>query len=257
MLERPYDFNWYLLAPFGTRAIIYKDSDVRASWAPHGLDAWYLGPSKDHYCCHHYCVPRTMGYRISGSANLFSQHCQEPLYSHYSHIRELSPELQENMLTIGRKAKTLKVLKLLARHLDAYISGTPPPPPAPEQRVGDEGQTVLTSIGREECLAIQMVSYAPPTMLANNPTSKGVLQAKVHTHQRTTRHNTPGALPKITHPKIVPPLQANTQTQSAATQGNNAHGPTPAGMENQNSSQRHGAKTINLTHIWQPAHQIP
>jgi hypothetical protein len=54
-------------------------------------------------------------------------------------------------------------------------------------------------------------------MLANNPTSKRVLQAKARTHQRTTQHNTPGALPQITHPKIAPPLQANTLTQSAIT----------------------------------------
>jgi hypothetical protein len=53
-------------------------------------------------------------------------------------------------------------------------------------------------------------------MLANNPTSKLVLQAKVCTHQCMNRRNMPGALPKTTCPKIVPPLQANTQTQSAA-----------------------------------------
>jgi hypothetical protein len=53
MLEGPYNFNLYPLAPLGTRVIIYKDLDTRASWAPHGLDAWYLGPSKDHYHCHH------------------------------------------------------------------------------------------------------------------------------------------------------------------------------------------------------------
>jgi hypothetical protein len=56
------------------------------------------------------------------------------------------------------------------------------PPPAPEQRVGDEGQRVLANIGQEECPAIQRVSSASPTMLANNSTSKRVLQAKARTH---------------------------------------------------------------------------
>ena len=51
-LKGPYDGNHYPLAPLGTRAIIYEDSDTRALWAPHDLDAWYLGPSKDHYQCH-------------------------------------------------------------------------------------------------------------------------------------------------------------------------------------------------------------
>jgi hypothetical protein len=48
-LEGLYDWNRYPLAPLGTKAIIYEDSDTRASWAPHGLDAWFLGPSRDHY----------------------------------------------------------------------------------------------------------------------------------------------------------------------------------------------------------------
>jgi hypothetical protein len=118
------------------------------------------------------------------------------------------------MLTVGHKAKTLKVLKLLAQHPEAYISGNPPP--ALEQRVGDEGQRVLADTGQEQCPEIQRVSNAPPTMLANNPTSKWLLQAKSCTHQRTTWRNTPGTISKITRPEIAPPTRANTQTQSKA-----------------------------------------
>jgi hypothetical protein len=115
------------VAPLGTRAIIYEDSDTKAPWAPHGLDMWYLGSSKDHYQCHIYYVPETKGYRVSGSAELFPQHCSEPTYSPDSHIKELLTELQENMSTIGRKTCTVNVLKLLAQHLEAYIMRTPPP----------------------------------------------------------------------------------------------------------------------------------
>jgi hypothetical protein len=57
-LEGPYDWNRYPMAPLGTKAIIYEDSDTCASWALHGLDAWFLGPSKDHYRCHLYFVPK-------------------------------------------------------------------------------------------------------------------------------------------------------------------------------------------------------
>ena len=58
---------------------------------------------------------------VSGSAELFPQHCREPTYSPDSHIKELSTELQENIATVGRKARTVNVLKLLARHLEAYL----------------------------------------------------------------------------------------------------------------------------------------
>ncbi len=48
-LNGPYDWNRYPLAPPGCKAIIYKMPAVRGSWASRSTDAWYLGPSKDHY----------------------------------------------------------------------------------------------------------------------------------------------------------------------------------------------------------------
>ena len=200
-LEGPYDWNRYPLAPLGTRAIIYEDSDTRASWAPHGLDTWYLGPSKDHYRCHIYYVPETKGYRISGSVELFPQHCRKPTYSPDSHIKELSAEIQENMATVGRKARTVNVLKLLARHLEAYLTGAPPP--APEQRVNEwleQRVPKASSPAMATQPEIQRVSDAPHTMVANNLTSKRIMHNKTRTHQRATRRNTPGTLPHIVRP---------------------------------------------------------
>jgi hypothetical protein len=97
-LEGPYKWNRYPMALPGTKAIIYKDADTQASWAPCGLNAWLLGPSKqDHYRSHLYYVPETSGYRVSGSADLFPQHCISPPYSHKTHIQELSTELKESL----------------------------------------------------------------------------------------------------------------------------------------------------------------
>jgi hypothetical protein len=99
-LEGLYDWNCYPMAPPGTKAIIYEDSNTCASWAPHGLDAWLLSPSKDHYRCHLYYVPKTSGYRVSGSANLFPQHCIAPPYLHKTHNQELSAELRESLKNV-------------------------------------------------------------------------------------------------------------------------------------------------------------
>jgi hypothetical protein len=49
LLEGPNAWNRYPLALLGTKAVIYEDANTRASWALHGLNAWLLGPSKDHY----------------------------------------------------------------------------------------------------------------------------------------------------------------------------------------------------------------
>ena len=46
-----FNFNATPLAPPGTRVIIHKQVDNRTSWGAHGRDAWYIGPSLEHYRC--------------------------------------------------------------------------------------------------------------------------------------------------------------------------------------------------------------
>ncbi len=45
----PYDWNCFPLAPPGCKAVIYEAPELWRSWASHGTDAWYVGPSLDHY----------------------------------------------------------------------------------------------------------------------------------------------------------------------------------------------------------------
>ena len=50
-----YDFNFFPMAPPGTRSVVHNKPDQRASCAHHGTPAWYIGPSLEHYCtmkCH-------------------------------------------------------------------------------------------------------------------------------------------------------------------------------------------------------------
>jgi hypothetical protein len=53
----PYNWNRFPLAPLGCKAVVYKAPEMGSSWASHGIDAWYTGPSLDHYQCNHYFVP--------------------------------------------------------------------------------------------------------------------------------------------------------------------------------------------------------
>jgi hypothetical protein len=78
ILNGPYDWNHYPLAPLGCKAVVYKDGNTRGSWASRGVDAFYLGPAKDHYRCNNYYIPDTCAYDVSGSTELFPQHCQLP-----------------------------------------------------------------------------------------------------------------------------------------------------------------------------------
>jgi hypothetical protein len=47
-LNGHFDFNRTPLDPPGTRIVAHENSDQRASWDPHGVDGYYLGPALDH-----------------------------------------------------------------------------------------------------------------------------------------------------------------------------------------------------------------
>ena len=120
-LNGPYNWDRYPLAPPGCKAIIYKASAVWCSWASRGTDAWYLGPSAEHYRCNIYYVPETRAYIILRSAELFPQHCQVLNLSNNAHLKALTEELE---MTTGIAAKTHKgrtLIKALGKAIKAIL----------------------------------------------------------------------------------------------------------------------------------------
>ena len=47
------------LAPAGTKVVIHKKPQNRASWDYHGRTGWYIGPAPDHYRCFRCFIPST------------------------------------------------------------------------------------------------------------------------------------------------------------------------------------------------------
>jgi hypothetical protein len=43
-----FDFNKTPMAPPGTRVLVHEKPDKRGTWAPHGIDGWYVGPALEH-----------------------------------------------------------------------------------------------------------------------------------------------------------------------------------------------------------------
>jgi hypothetical protein len=66
-----FDFNRTPLAPPGTRIMAHEKPDQRASWDPHGLDGYYLGPALDHYRCYQVHITKTKGTRIVDTVECF------------------------------------------------------------------------------------------------------------------------------------------------------------------------------------------
>ena len=62
-LLREFYFNVTPLAPPGTRVVAHTKPAVRGTWAPNGKDAWYVGPSMEHYRCVNCHFPQTRATR--------------------------------------------------------------------------------------------------------------------------------------------------------------------------------------------------
>jgi hypothetical protein len=76
-VHSPYDINKTPIAPIGTKGLVYDDPAVRASWAPHGTDAFYVTPHPQ---------------ALSVSAILHANH---PTMLHCGHMVFISKQLHD------------------------------------------------------------------------------------------------------------------------------------------------------------------
>ena len=219
ILHGPYDWQRFPRAPLGCKAVIYEDGDKRGSWASRGVDGWYLGPSLDHYRCDKYYVPETRAYRISGSTELFPQHCQLPDMTAHQHFRALTDELTECTTPAGATTKGRRLLNLLRQRIDSILN---PPPPVDEQRVNDARiQEEQRVIDENPIVTVQRITNAPPIMTSRNPTAKRALKNTPRLHRRQTRNNTPGIVPVVDFSQpnaTVPPRRSTRVMPSMARQ---------------------------------------
>ena len=64
-LHGEFNYKTTPLFPPRTKVIVHEKPTVRGTWALHGVRGWYLGPSMDHYMCHHVYITKTRGERDS------------------------------------------------------------------------------------------------------------------------------------------------------------------------------------------------
>jgi hypothetical protein len=78
---RKFDYNATPLAPPGCKVLIHEKPSQRASWAPHGVTGWYLGPATEHYRCYRCYVSKTQAERISDTVEFFPKDTFSPKLS--------------------------------------------------------------------------------------------------------------------------------------------------------------------------------
>ena len=200
ILNGPYNWNRYPLASLGCKVVIYKDGDTRGSWALRRVDGWYLGPSKDHYRCDLYFIPKTRAYRISGSTKLFPQHCQIPCLTQQQHFWALTEELTDAVDNANATPTGKRLVKALQRKIEQALN---PNIVRDEQRVREDAQRVAREnqqrvLDNTPILTIPRITDMPAIMQSRNPTAKRRLRDNPRIHRRVTRNNTPNGLPLIT-----------------------------------------------------------
>ena len=83
----PFLFDKTPLAPPGTKVLIHNKPQKRASWAYHGEEGWYIGPSLHHYRCVRCFIPATRRERDADTVDYFPHGDAFPTITIDDHIK--------------------------------------------------------------------------------------------------------------------------------------------------------------------------
>ena len=62
------------MAPPGTKVLVHEKPSQRGTWAPHGIEGYYIGPALEHYRCYTVNINNTKADRIADTLEWFP-HC--------------------------------------------------------------------------------------------------------------------------------------------------------------------------------------
>ena len=91
-------------APAGTRILIHDKPSNRASWAPHGVPGFCLGPASKHYRCYTVWATPTNAVQITDTVAWFPEHVHMP--------------------TVNRHDSVIAAIKNLSNTLTSFASTT-------------------------------------------------------------------------------------------------------------------------------------
>jgi len=210
-VNRKFDYNKTPLAPLGTKGLVYEDPTVRASWAPHGTDAYYVGPALKHYRCLHFYMPGTRRYHVADTWRLYPMHCTTPTISD----TEL-PIIQatDTLTALGgtvpsstsESIERAQAIQQLRNILLPMLQHNAPPPPTtgtPSPRVlrprllaTPETRVPMTSPSPRVLRAVTHNNPPPPMLnptrtptTSNDPTAPTNVRLVRPIHQRHTQRN--------------------------------------------------------------------
>ena len=96
-----YDFMAHPIAPLGTLVVIHEKPSQRASWDPHGVKGFYIGPALDHYRCWRTWVIHTQKQRISDTLAWFPNPLVLPGSSPYEMVHAAIQDLAKALVLMS------------------------------------------------------------------------------------------------------------------------------------------------------------
>ena len=210
-----FDFNVTPLAPPGTRVVAHIKPAVRGTWAPNGEDAWYIGPSMQHYRCVNCYFPHTKATRDVDTVMFFPSTVPFP------------------------KVKIDDFLRQAATDIISILQ-SPPSTTVPSLQAGDEVQNAILKLAT----ILNRVEATPPPP---------ILQPIVQPPPRVLHPSTDSAsAPRVVEPKLSPSQQLS-QTQKwkkPTTQQNRYNLRSTNSKQNTGTNFRHlAARTLLAQHI--------
>ena len=87
-LNGSYNFPSTPMLPPGTKIVVHEKPDQRASWANHGVDAWYTAPALNHYRCVTAFIPKTHKERVADTIKIIPHEIPLPEYSQQHQLKQ-------------------------------------------------------------------------------------------------------------------------------------------------------------------------
>jgi hypothetical protein len=157
-----FGFNCTPIAPPGIHVVVHEKSDRRQTWAPHGVDGWYVGPALDSYRCYCTWIWATQYKRITNSLEWFPHSIPMPVADSYTWVQALIRNIFKEVCNPTNGS----ILPLLATNESAQLQelatifNTPAEVPAPAQ-----SPTALVPVPAQFVPLPDPISPPPPALL--------------------------------------------------------------------------------------------
>jgi hypothetical protein len=128
-----FDFNRTPLGPPGCRVVAHEKPAKRKTWAPHGLDGWYVGPAMESYRCHTVWIWETRATRIIDTLTWFPSKVKLPDSSSTDVILSCLQDILHALQHPAPKSPLAPRTDTQTQALHDLVTllGTLPPAPAP------------------------------------------------------------------------------------------------------------------------------